>query len=193
MTPTLWKKLQARSARNSSPTHCKQVRCRTAFGGTQNAVLNSAMNAEALYERSPSVSDAENWLALGTGALLLIVGASRRSAVGACLAASSVPLLYRGITGRWPDVLNGHLQPDNTRDGARRRARRPRSGIGSARETRRRRLSLLASPREPAAVHDAPRPGDGNVGRQVALGGTQVRPGWPSNGTPRSSTRSRTR
>jgi uncharacterized membrane protein len=26
-----------------------------------------------------------------------------------------VPLLYRGITGRWPNVLNGHLQPDNTR------------------------------------------------------------------------------
>ena len=73
------------------------------------------MNAEALYERSPSVSDAEHWLALGTGALLLIVGASRRSVMGACLAASSVPLLYRGITGRWPNVLNGHLQPDNTR------------------------------------------------------------------------------
>ena len=73
------------------------------------------MNAEALYERSPSVSDAENWLALGTGALLLIVGASRRSAMGACLAASSVPLLYRGISGRWPKVLNGHLQSENTR------------------------------------------------------------------------------
>ena len=66
------------------------------------------MNAEAQYERSPSVPDAENWLALGTGALLLIVGASRRSVMGACLAAS-VPLLYRGITGRWPNVLNGHL------------------------------------------------------------------------------------
>jgi uncharacterized membrane protein len=115
LTPRLWKKLQARSARNSSPTHCKQVRCRATFGGTQNAVLHSAMNAEALYERSPSVSDAENWLALGTGALLLIVGASRRSVMGACLGASSVPLLYRGITGRWPNVLNGHLPPDNTR------------------------------------------------------------------------------
>jgi uncharacterized membrane protein len=66
------------------------------------------MNAEALYDRSPSVSDAENWLALGAGALLLFSGASRRSAIGACLAVSSAPLLYRGITGRWPDVLNGH-------------------------------------------------------------------------------------
>jgi uncharacterized membrane protein len=73
------------------------------------------MNANALYEPSPSVADAENWLALGTGALLLIVGASRRSLIGACLAASSAPLLYRGVTGRWPDVLNGHVQPDSTR------------------------------------------------------------------------------
>ena len=55
------------------------------------------MNGNALYEPSPSVADAENWLALGTGALLLIVGASRRSLTGACLAASSGPLLYRGV------------------------------------------------------------------------------------------------
>ena len=73
------------------------------------------MNAEAVYEPSPSVADAENWLALGTGALLLIVGASRRSVSGACLAASSLPLLYRGITGRWPTVSNGHAHPDSTR------------------------------------------------------------------------------
>jgi uncharacterized membrane protein len=69
---------------------------------------HNAMNAEALYVRSPFVSDDENWLALGAGALLLLAGASRRSAIGACLAVSSAPLLYRGITGRWPDVLNGH-------------------------------------------------------------------------------------
>jgi uncharacterized membrane protein len=73
------------------------------------------MHAEALYEPTPSVVDAENWLALGTGALLLIVGASRRSVGGACLAASSMPLLYRGITGRWPTVVNGHVKPDSTR------------------------------------------------------------------------------
>jgi uncharacterized membrane protein len=77
--------------------------------------LHIAMYAEASYEPTPSVADAEHWLALGTGALLLIVGASRRSVGGACLAASSVPLLYRGITGRWPTVSNGHAQPDSTR------------------------------------------------------------------------------
>ena len=73
------------------------------------------MDAEALHDRSPSLADAENWLALGAGALLLLVGASRRSTVGACLAVSSAPLLYRGITGRWPDVLNGYAQPDSTK------------------------------------------------------------------------------
>jgi uncharacterized membrane protein len=73
------------------------------------------MDAEGLYRRSSSVGDAKNWLALGTGALLILVGASRRSVVGACLALSSAPLLYRGVTGRWPDVLNGHMQPDSTR------------------------------------------------------------------------------
>jgi len=76
------------------------------------------MNAEALYEPTASVADAENWLALGTGALLLIAGASRRSVVGACLAVSSAPLLYRGITGRWRDLLNGHVEPDSTRAAA---------------------------------------------------------------------------
>jgi len=73
------------------------------------------MNAESLRDRSTSLADAESWFAIGAGALLLLVGASRRSAVGACVAASSAPLLYRGITGRWPDVLNGYVQSDSTK------------------------------------------------------------------------------
>jgi hypothetical protein len=73
------------------------------------------MDAEPLDDRSISLADAENWLALGTGAVLLLVGASRRSALGACLAVSSAPLLYRGISGRWPAVFNGHNQPDSTK------------------------------------------------------------------------------
>ena len=73
------------------------------------------VETETPDEPGPSVADAEGWLAFGTGALLLLVGASRRSVLGACLAVSAAPLLYRGITGRWPDVLNGHLQPDSTR------------------------------------------------------------------------------
>jgi uncharacterized membrane protein len=73
------------------------------------------MDADRLYDRSTALSDAENWLALGSGALLLLVGASRRSVVGALLAASSVPLLYRGITGRWPALANGDTRPDDTK------------------------------------------------------------------------------
>jgi uncharacterized membrane protein len=73
------------------------------------------MDNELLPHRSVSVADAENWLALGAGALLLLVGASRRSAVGACVAVSSAPLLYRGITGRWPDVFDDYFQPDSTK------------------------------------------------------------------------------
>ncbi len=75
------------------------------------------MDTDVLYDRSSSLSslsDAENWLALGTGALLLLVGVSRRSAVGVCLAVSSAPLLYRGMTGHWPGVLNADGEPDST-------------------------------------------------------------------------------
>jgi uncharacterized membrane protein len=73
------------------------------------------MKPYTAYDQPTSLHDAENRLALGTGALLLLVGVSRRSAVGACLAISSAPLLYRGITGRWPDVLNGSHQPESTK------------------------------------------------------------------------------
>jgi hypothetical protein len=73
------------------------------------------MNAESLDARSPSLADAENWLAFGAGALLLLTGASRRSTAGACLAVSSIPLLYRGVTGRWPDLLNGDAPPASTK------------------------------------------------------------------------------
>ena len=122
-----------------------------------------AYGYRTLYDRPTSLADAENWLALGTGALLLLVGASRRSAVGACLAVSSAPLLYRGITGHWPDVLNGSRPARQHQDRPRRRARSACSRIDSAGSARRRGLPLLASPREPAAVHDAPRPCDGDL------------------------------
>ena len=72
------------------------------------------MNAATLDDRFTSRADAENWLAIGTGALLLFVGASRRSAVGTLLAASSIPLLYRGITGHWPVLANGLSHSDHT-------------------------------------------------------------------------------
>lgn len=61
-------------------------------------------------EDAPALSDAEDWLALGSGALLLIVGASRRSVVGTILMVSSAPLLYRGISGHWPTLPIGFAQ-----------------------------------------------------------------------------------
>ena len=75
----------------------------------------AAMSTEAAYDRSPSVGDVENWLALGAGTFLLVAGASRRSAFGACLAASAAPLLYRGLTGGWPEVLNVNADASSTR------------------------------------------------------------------------------
>lgn len=90
--------------------------CRASDAGTQRARLDSTyMDAGRLYDGPTSLSDAENWLALGSGALLLLVGASRRSIVGALLAASSAPLLYRGITGHWPTLGNGSTQSDSTK------------------------------------------------------------------------------
>jgi len=73
------------------------------------------MNADSLSSRRTSLSDAETWLALAGGALVLLVGASRRSPAGALLAASSAPLLYRGVAGRWPTLGNGVSERDTTK------------------------------------------------------------------------------
>jgi uncharacterized membrane protein len=81
----------------------------------QNAPPDFAMCPETLYDRSTSVGDVESWLAFGAGAILLLAGASRRSAMGVCLAVASAPLLYRGISGRWPDGSNGDVQRGLTR------------------------------------------------------------------------------
>ena len=54
------------------------------------------MDAGRLHDGTTSLRDTENWLALGSAALLLLIGASRRSLGGAILASPSAPLLYRG-------------------------------------------------------------------------------------------------
>ena len=72
------------------------------------------MVATVHNDRSLSLAQAENWLALGAGALFLLVGASRRSTGGAGLVVASAPLLYRGITGQWPSVRNGHARTGST-------------------------------------------------------------------------------
>lgn len=70
------------------------------------------MDAVRRSVSSTSLGDAEAWLALGAGALLVATGARRRSAVGACLAIASVPLLYRGLTGHWPVSIDGACAGD---------------------------------------------------------------------------------
>ena len=65
------------------------------------------MDTEATYDQTPAVVDGERWLALGAGAVLLLAGASQRSLAGVCVAACSAPLLYRGVTGHWPALLDG--------------------------------------------------------------------------------------
>jgi uncharacterized membrane protein len=73
------------------------------------------MHAHALSARSTRIEDAERWLTFGTGALLLLGGASRRSMFGASLTLAAAPLLYRGVTGRWPVGRNGHGTSARTR------------------------------------------------------------------------------
>jgi hypothetical protein len=71
------------------------------------------MDADRLYEGTTSLRDAEKparpWQRT--------VAAGRRVSMlgGALLAASSAPLLYRGITGAWPGLANGSARPDNTK------------------------------------------------------------------------------
>lgn len=62
-----------------------------------------------------SVGDAESVLALGAGALLLLLGTSRRSLAGSCVALASVPFFYRGVTGQWPDAAMRTRSRDDTR------------------------------------------------------------------------------
>jgi uncharacterized membrane protein len=94
----------------------KQMRCATIHGGTRNAPLGGIVRASWDPSDNPAFhSETENWLALGTGALLLIAGTSRRSTYTACLAVASGMLLYRGIAGRWPSPFDNHVQADDTR------------------------------------------------------------------------------
>jgi uncharacterized membrane protein len=55
----------------------------------------------------PSVSEIQALSAFGGGLLLVFAGASRRSYPGLIVAAAGAPLLYRGLTGRWPEMRNG--------------------------------------------------------------------------------------
>jgi uncharacterized membrane protein len=69
------------------------------------------MNAEHVDAPFTSLSNANNLIAVGTGAALLAYSAMRRSPAAAWIAVASVPFLYRGIAGHWPEPLRT-LAPD---------------------------------------------------------------------------------
>jgi hypothetical protein len=93
-------------------------------------VSKSPMKNDGLYDQPISVSSAEDWLALGCGGLLLLLGASRRDAIGGLLAISSAPLLYRGVTGQWPTRVHDDSPSDNTRRALGGRGMHVRESIG---------------------------------------------------------------
>lgn len=73
------------------------------------------MTTHALRHDMPSsIASTESWLALGSATLLLLYGAMRRSPAGALGAIAATPLLYRGITGRWPGFL-ADVMPEDTK------------------------------------------------------------------------------
>ena len=66
------------------------------------------------HDTPSSIASTENWLALGSGTALLLYGAMRRTPAGALGAIAATPLLYRGITGRWPGFVASYM-PEDTR------------------------------------------------------------------------------
>jgi uncharacterized membrane protein len=64
----------------------------------------------------PSLSDIEAWTAIGGATALVLLGLSRRNAQGLWLAAVAAPLMYRGVTGEWPEFLGRYLPSDDTRE-----------------------------------------------------------------------------
>ncbi len=64
------------------------------------------MEAEPTYSSSASLTNANNLIAIGAGAALLTYGALRRTPAAAWFMAASVPFLYRGIAGQWPDAFH---------------------------------------------------------------------------------------
>lgn len=63
-----------------------------------------------------AISDIESWTAIGGATALLLLGLTRRNAQGLFLAACATPLMYRGVTGEWPEFLRRHLPSDDPQE-----------------------------------------------------------------------------
>jgi uncharacterized membrane protein len=70
-----------------------------------------AHTTEPDYSFGPTFQQLERWGALAVAAGLVGYGVSRRSASGWCVAAAAVPLVWRGVAGRWPGGFGGVLRP----------------------------------------------------------------------------------
>ncbi len=66
-------------------------------------LVREMLNFIAMSTNYASSAEATSWFAIGAGAVLLLMGASRRSVFWTCLALSSASLLYRGF-GEWREA-----------------------------------------------------------------------------------------
>jgi len=62
-----------------------------------------------------SISDVESLTALGGAAALVLLGLTQRSRRGLWLAVAATPLVYRGVTGQWPEFVARYLPSDESR------------------------------------------------------------------------------
>jgi len=74
------------------------------------------MTTTSAVHFEPSLANLERCAAFGSGSLLLVSGAMRRSTSGILLALMSAPFLYRGVTGHWPAGLTKAGQGGHTRE-----------------------------------------------------------------------------
>lgn len=103
-----WRRLQA-------PWRMRP-RDRDRFRGTGLALKRRMPSPAVHVHESPlPLADVERWAALGAGGVLLLLGTGRRPLVGLGMAAAATPLIYRGVTGRWPGVVAAHLSDDDSK------------------------------------------------------------------------------
>jgi uncharacterized membrane protein len=73
------------------------------------------MNTRPASPRSIQNLTQHDLLSLAAGSVLLLTGLQRRSWAGVAVAAAGVPMLFRGITGRWPEPLSSFVVANDTR------------------------------------------------------------------------------
>ena len=133
---------------------------------------------------------AQRWATIATATAAIAFGISRRSVPGLCLAAAATPLAYRGVTGEWPRLANGRAHDTRAALGGKagvlvHEAMRVEKPLDEVYAFWRRFENL---PRFMTYLETVTDLGNGRS-HWVAKGPAGV----PSSGTPRSSTRSRTR